>query len=263
MNGFPKGETMTRGKRFEQLKEAIDRLGFATMKELADVVDISEATVRRDIGILDAEGAVKKVSGGVVSLKRGILLEPSLRARSTMNIHEKERIANAALKYVQDGDNIILDAGTTCLALAHQLDNSNDLTVVTYDMQTAAALARFPGINIILAGGILRRNHGSFYGYFTENVFREIHANRAFLSCDSLSLERGIMSYTSDDINVKRQMIKSSDEVILLCDHSKFEVKTFISIAPATAVTRIITGYETPSPTIDGLRNRDIEVEVV
>ncbi len=254
---------MPRADRLERLKEAIDRLGFATMKDLVNAVNISEATVRRDIGILDAEGVVKKVSGGVVSVSRGIMLEPSMRARSTMNVHEKERIANAALKYIKDGQNIILDAGTTVLGLAHQLGSAKNLTVVTYDMQTASALARYPDMTIILAGGILRRNFGSFYGYFTEGVFREIHADIAFLSCDSLSLDRGIMSYTADDVNVKRQIIQSSEEVILLCDHSKFEVKTFINIAPVSDATRIITGYETAPSTIENLRTIGVEVEVV
>ena len=254
---------MVRVGRLENMREIVDRLGFATVKELSDTMGISEATVRRDISLLDGEGVLKKVSGGVMSLSRSVAIEPSLNARSSMNIEEKERIATAALKYVHDNEHIILDAGTTALTLARMLGEVKNLTAITYDMQIAAELSRFPDISLIMAGGVLRRNFGSFYGSFTESVFREIHVERAFIGCDALSPEFGIMSYTADDIGVKRQIIKSAGEVILLCDHTKLEVKTFMSIAPVSAISRIIIGKEISKELEDELTNCGVEVETV
>lgn len=254
---------MTRINRLESMKEIVDRLGFATVKELADAIGTSEATVRRDICMLDENGTLKKVPGGVMSLSRSVAIEPSLHARSSMNTDEKERIARAALNYVHDNEHIILDAGTTVLTLARLLGDVNNLTAITYDMQIAAELSRFPEVSLIMAGGMLRRNFGSFYGYFTESVFREIHAERAFIACDALSPELGIMSYTTDDIGVKRQIIKSASEIILLCDHSKLDVKTFMSIAPISAVSRIIIGKEISDQSREALENCGVTLEIV
>jgi len=245
------------------MREIVDRLGFATVKELSDAIGASEATIRRDIGLLDSNGTLKKVPGGVMSLSRSVAIEPSLQIRSSMNTEEKERIAKAALKYVNDNEHIILDAGTTVLTFARLLGDIKNLTAITYDMQIAAELSRFSDTSLILAGGVLRRNFGSFYGYFTESVFREIHAERAFIACDALSPEFGIMSYTTDDVGVKRQIIKSANEIILLCDHSKLNVKTFMSIAPVSAISRIIIGKEICKESADALANCGVEVEVV
>jgi DeoR/GlpR family transcriptional regulator of sugar metabolism len=247
----------------EQVRDIVDRAGFSTVKELAQTIGTSEATIRRDITLLDNGGTLKKVPGGVMSVSRSVAIEPSLHARSSMNTEEKERMSRAALKYINDNEHIILDAGTTVLTLAHMLGDLKNLTVITYDMQIAAEISRFPDVSLILAGGLLRRNFGSFYGYFTENMLKEIHAERAFISCDALSPELGIMSYTADDIGVKRQIIKSSSEIILLCDHSKLDVKTFMSIAPISAVSRIIIGKEARPESVAMLRDSGVEVELV
>lgn len=254
---------MDRNTRLNKLKSYVDKQGFVTIKEVADAIGISEATVRRDVSILDEYGDLKKVSGGVISLSQNIAKEPSLVVKSMTNIEEKERIARAALKYVNDNDQIILDAGTTTLALAQFLDTFNRLTVATYDMQIAAVLSRFTGTEVVLAGGVLRRNYGSFYGCFTENTFREIHVSRAFMGCDAVSVDNGIMSYTCDDIGVKRQIIKSADEVILLCDHSKINLKTFMSVAPIGIVSRIISGRELSDKDASEIENAGITLELV
>lgn len=255
---------MVRSERLERTKEIVNQLGFATIRELADSTGASEATVRRDITQLDIDGAVKKVSGGVKSLLwNGVPIEPSLLVKSSMNVEEKQRIAHAALKYIHEHEHIILDAGSTTLALARMLGKFNDLTAITYDMLIASELSYFESIKLILAGGVLRRNHNSFYGYFTENVFREIHAECAFIGCDALSVEHGIMSYTTDDVEVKRQIIRSASKVILLCDHSKLELETFMSIAPISSIHRIITGSEISDKAFDALKNCDIPLEIV
>ena len=254
---------MARINRLESIRETVDRLGFATVKELSDTVGASEATIRRDIIRLDHSGILKKVPGGVMSLSRSVAIEPSLHARSSMNTEEKERIAQAALQYVHDNEHIILDAGTTVLTLARLLGNVKNLTAITYDMQIAAELSRFPDVSLIMAGGVLRKNFGSFYGYFTESVFREIHAEKAFIACDALSPEFGIMSYTTDDIGVKRQIIKSAGETILLCDHSKLDIKTFMSIAPLSAISKIIIGKELSDESKKALESSGATLEIV
>ena len=252
--------------RMQQIVAFVDQKEFVTIKELADKVGISQATIRRDIAKLDEDGQVKKVQGGVVSVRRNRSQEPALRTKKVSNTEEKERIAEAALRYIKNGEHVIFDSGTTLLTLAKKLKELNDLadlTVITYDMLIAFELAQRSNIDLLLAGGILRKNFYSFYGYFTENMFSEMHVNKAFFSCDALDLAQGIMSYSIDDISVKRSIIDSADEIILLCDHSKLDIKIFINICALNAIDRIIIGHEADPATLAKLRESGIEVEVV
>ena len=249
--------------RMQQIISFVNEKEFVTIKELADHIGISQATIRRDIARLDEDGQVKKVPRGVVSIKRSSFQEPALRTKKGSNTEEKERITDAALQYIHDGEHVIFDSGTTLLTLAKKMNNVKDLTVITYDMLIAFELAQFPSINLLMAGGILRKNFYSFYGYFTENMFSEMHVNKAFISCDALDTRLGIMSYSIDDITVKRCILESADEVILLCDHSKLDIKIFINVAPLSAVDRIIIGKEADPAIIAKLRENGVAVEVV
>lgn len=255
---------MVRNERIDKVKEIVDQQGFITIKDLAEAVGISEATIRRDICNLDENGIVKKVAGGVVSLSRTVAIEPTLLAKSATNVEEKERIARAALKYISNNEHIILDSGTTLLALARLLNTDDKrITAITYDLQIISELSRFQNVESIMAGGVLRRNYGSFYGYYTENFFKEIHVEKTFLGCDAVSVNCGITSYTVDDVSVKRQIIASADEVILLCDHSKINIDTFMRVAPITSVSRIITGHEVSDKDVADIESCGINVEIV
>lgn len=249
--------------RMQRIITLVNKKEFITIKELADEIGISQATIRRDIARLDEEGHVKKVQGGVVSVNRNGFQEPALRTRKISNTEEKERIAEAAMKYIGDGEHVIFDSGTTLLTLAKKIKGVKDLTVITYDMLIAFELAQHPSIELLMAGGIMRKNFYSFYGYFTENMFSEMHVNKAFISCDALDIYQGIMSYNIDDITVKRCIIESADEVILLCDHSKLNIKTFINICPLSSVNRMIIGKEADPAIIAKLRENNIEIEMV
>lgn len=153
-------------------------------------------------------------------------------------------MAEAARKYIGDNEYVVFDAGTTIRELAKRIRGDRRLTAVTYDLLTAVELAKRPQMELLMIGGFLRKTYYSTYGFFAENMLRKFRADKAFLSADAIDMEQGIMSYTPDDIQIKQLIVESAAEVILMCDHSKFDTKAFLNICDLKKVSRVITGRE-------------------
>lgn len=232
--------------------------------KLIERVGASPATIRRDINELVKLGRIEKVRGGVMSCRRKANLEPSYLAKGRMNYEEKKRISKRAAELVEHSSNIILDSGSTCLELAKILSGRNGLSVVTNDLLIASEFAANGSNNsVIFAGGIIRRDYYASYGSFCEDILRQIHVQKAFMGADAIDIKRGLMSYTPDDVRVKQIMLEISDEVILLCDHTKFDDFAYISIGPLSKVNKIITGSELPKEKLNQLNEIGVEVELV
>lgn len=232
--------------------------------KLIEKIGASPATIRRDINELVKLGRIEKVRGGVMSCRRKANAEPSYLAKGRMNYEEKKRICKRAAEFVDHSSNIILDSGSTCLELAKLLSGRSGLSVVTNDLLIASEFAANGSNNsVIFAGGIIRRDYYASYGSFCEDILRQIHVQKAFMGADAIDIKRGLMSYTPDDVRVKQIMLEISDEVILLCDHTKFDDFAYISIGPLNKVDRIITGRELPKSKLSQLSDIGVEVELV
>lgn len=251
-------------ERMELIVEIANQHEIITVEELIKKVGCSKATIRRDINKLSDSGRIKKTHGGIMSMSMGsTLVEPSLRIKSSLHMDEKRRIATAALKYIKENEYIILDSGTTVLELAKLLDDTMPVTVVTADLLIAMEIAKRQAINLILLGGVLRKNYYSLFGYFAEDMLKNINANKAFVTVDSIDIQQGLMNYSSDDVALKKLIVNSCHEVVLLADHSKFEVRSFLKICEISKVHRVITGRETQESHLNRLREMGIAVETV
>lgn len=251
-------------ERMELIVEIVNRQEIITVEDLLREVGCSKATIRRDINRLAEVGKIKKTHGGIMSASMSAsLVEPSLRVKSISHIEEKRRIAAAAVKYVKEHEFIILDSGTSVLEMAKLLDDSVPLTVVTADLLIAMEIAKRQSIDLMVLGGMLRRNHYSLCGYFAEGMLQGIKASKAFVTVDSIDVKQGLMNFSSDDITLKKLIVETCDEVILLADHSKFEVRSFLKIVDIAAIDRIITGVETDETYLNRLREAGVAVETV
>ncbi len=256
-------EYMIKEERKNRILELAESHEIISIDDIAQALEVSKATVRRDIDELDAEGSVEKTRGGIMSVNHKLRIEPSLRMRSSMNVEEKARMAEAARKYIGDNEYVVFDAGTTIRELAKRIRGDRRLTAVTYDLLTAVELAKRPQMELLMIGGFLRKTYYSTYGFFAENILRKFRADKAFLSADAIDMEQGIMSYTPDDIQIKRLIVESAAEVILMCDHSKFDTKAFLNICDLKKVSRVITGRELSGDIVERLCAMGIEVEQV
>ena len=220
--------------------------GIMTLEELAEYLHVSMATVRRDVDELASRGVLQKTRGGVIlQAREAASLDPTYAMRLSVNMDEKNRIARAASAYIYEGDNI------------------NHLGIITYDLYVALELVNKEYVDLLMIGGVFRRQYFGFHGYFAENAIRQMYAKVAFIGADAVNLQGGIMSHNQNDVPLKQSMIENSQKTILLCDHTKFGSYAFMHVAPLEKFDIVITGRELDEKYVSALREKGIGVELV
>lgn len=238
---------MLRAERQKRLVEIINEKGIVTIEELVEKANSSIATIRRDINDMDQNHLIEKIRGGARAITPSSPYEPSFSAKSQINADEKKRIAAEALKHISSGERIILDSGTTTFEVARLLSAFHDLTIVTNDIRIAAEINTNSDNNLIFVGGTVRKGFCSTYGFFAENMLKNITVDKIFLSVDAIDARYGIMSYTMDDVGLKDIGMRNAKESYLLCDHSKFSSHALFTVGMMDNVTTIISGAELDS----------------
>ena len=185
-----------------------------------------------------------------------------MQEKQKQNFREKERIAAAALKMVEDGQCIILDSGTTTTAIAKGLKRFSQLTVITNAVNIAAELAG-TDFEVILVGGSLRKNSFSLVGPLAEDNLQEMHADILFLGVDGFDLEVGITTPNFLESRVNRAMVKAAQTVVAVCDSSKFNRRSLSRIVPPSAIHYVITDCKLPNDIAEALRLQNINLTLV
>ena len=166
-------------ERQQQILDLARRDGRVEHQELAESLDVTPETVRRDLTVLERRGLVRRTHGGAIPVER-LGFEPAVPDREGRMAGQKERIAKAALDEVPDGGAVLLDAGTTTVRLAELLPNDRELTVVTHALPVATVLATRPNVTLHLLGGTVRGRTLAAVGAWTEQAMRDIYADVAF-----------------------------------------------------------------------------------
>lgn len=251
---------MIRAERFHMITELADQNGdgIMTLEELAEYLHVSMATVRRDVDELASRGVLQKTRGGVIlQAREAASLDPTYAMRLSVNMDEKNRIARAASAYIYEGDNIMFDSGSTVLELAKELPVRNHLGIITYDLYVALELVNKEYVDLLMIGGVFRRQYFGFHGYFAENAPSARCMPRWRSSVpDAVNLQGGIMSHNQNDVPLKQSMIENSQKTILLCDHTKFGSYAFMHVAPLEKFDIVITGRELDEKYVSALREK-------
>lgn len=226
--------------------------GFATVAALAQEFHVSEMTIRRDLVELEKQRALQRTYGGATVYDPSFF-EVSLQAKATQFVEEKRRIGKAAGDLVQDGDIVILDAGSTTMLVAKFLKTKR-ITVVTNALNIAADLSDCPEIQIYVAGGHLRQGVLAIIGPDTAAFFENIRADKMFMGAEGIDVRGGIMVPEFSEAHTKRAMANAAKELIVVADHTKIGRSTLSTIVPLTKVTTVITGREAESAQLDELR---------
>ncbi|MEX2415058.1 MAG: DeoR/GlpR family DNA-binding transcription regulator [Paenibacillaceae bacterium] len=228
---------------------------------LAEELNVSTETIRRDLDRLEKDGKLKKVYGGAVKARLDTWELPFIQ-RAQINAAEKRAIAALAASLVNYGETIMIDNGTTTLELLRCLRERDDITIVTHSVPTLLlAMEIFKG-RIIFVGGQLNVLQQSFAGPLTEMMLQQIKVNKAFISVGGISLNDGITDYDLNEASISRRMIGRSEEAIVLADYSKFGKTTFAKISSIKEVSMIITDCGCPSEWIQNLTEQEIEILV-
>lgn len=176
---------MIAAQRRARIVELVNRRGILSVEELSRQVGASLMTIRRDLTLLDGQGVLRRTHGGAVALAAP--RDVPFRRRERLELQAKAAIGRAAAALVQPGETILLDAGTTVLAMAHRLRSVRNLTVVTNSVQVLAELWHRPEIRVVALGGLARHGSGSLTGPLAEKALEEIRVDRAFLGTTGIT----------------------------------------------------------------------------
>jgi DeoR/GlpR family transcriptional regulator of sugar metabolism len=256
---------MLQAERRSEILEILREEGRVTVPELCERFHVSEMTIRRDLRDLDREGMLRRVHGGAIySLGRSY--EPPYQLRSTDSTEAKQAIGRAAAEMIFDGDSIALDIGTTTIEIARSICDKRNLTIVTAGLPIAFEIASTLSLNsdvrLILTGGIVRPGELSMIGHLAHHVYREFHVDKAFIGIGGLTLEAGLTEYNLEDALVKRPLLGSANQVIVVADGSKFGRTTFVTVGPLSAVDMVITDETAPNDMVQALQDMGIQVIV-
>ncbi|MEK4236315.1 DeoR/GlpR family DNA-binding transcription regulator [Paenibacillus sp. FSL H7-0714] len=247
--------------RYERIVELVNERGSIRVSELSTLCQVTEETIRRDLDRLEKAGRLLRSHGGAVSL-RDRQPETPYAEREIMNAAEKQQIAREAVMMIKPGDRILLDASTTAWYMASHLPDM-PLTVLTNSIRVAAELSGKERIDVISTGGQLSRRSMSFVGHLAERSLELYHVDKMFFSCKGFHLERGASETNELQAMVKRKMISIAEQVILLCDSSKFGIQAFTHVATTSELDVVITDYSPATEQLKQLQELNIAITTV
>ncbi|MEU2793074.1 MULTISPECIES: DeoR/GlpR family DNA-binding transcription regulator [unclassified Streptomyces] len=257
---------MFAAERRQLILEMVRANGAVSLRELARVVQTSEVTVRRDVRALEAEGLLDRRHGGAV-LPGGFARESGFPQKSHLATAEKTAIADLAAGFVEEGEAIVVGAGTTTQELARRLARVPGLTVVTNSLLVAQALAHANRVEVVMTGGTLRGSNYALVGSGAEQSLQGLRVSRAFLSGSGLTAERGLSTSNMLSASVDRALVQAAAEVVVLADHTKLGTDTMFQTVPTDVITRLVTdeppGHDDRAATeLQALADQGVQIAV-
>jgi len=227
-------------ERHRAIVERVATGGRASVVDLAEALDVTPETIRRDLSILERQGMVRRVHGGAIPVRRPGF-QPTVDSRSAVHVEEKNRIAETALDEIPQAGAIIVDSGTTTGRLLALLPADRQLTVVTNSVQHAIALANRENITCMLLGGRVRGRTLACVDSWAINSLRGITADVAIVGTDGVSVERGLTTPDLIEAEIKTAMLKAARRTVVLADHTKFGTDHFAAFAALDDIDVIIS----------------------
>ncbi len=251
---------MLANERRMKILELIQEDGSARVKNLSDMFNVTEPTIRQDLEKLEAEGHVIREHGGAY-LRTMSQQVKTLSLQHTNNLEQKRKIAEKALTFIEDGDSIILDSGSTVTELAKLLDSKQNLTVITNALNIALALGTNPSCQLLVTGGEFKPPTLSLTGEKAAAFFKDAYVDKLFLATGGISPNLDLTYPGFNDLSVKKSMIESAGQTFLLADSSKFDKASFASLGKLSLVDYLITDHEITAE----MKNRinDLGVKVI
>jgi len=251
------------GQRRNRIIELLKENHSISVSDLCEILEASEATIRRDLSILENSGKLERTHGGAIyNESNRINIEDVLSSREGKFLLEKQSIAKKAFDLLENHDTIVLDAGTTTYELAYLIGQSNlHLTIVTNSMIVFKELAKNPNVELIILGGKVRTNTLASVGSAAVELMQRLFVDKAFLGTNGISLNEGFTTTDMDEAGIKRAMIQSSKQRIILADNSKFNKVYINQFAPVSMVDIIVTDEQTNKELLNEFIERyDIKV---
>ena len=243
-------QTMLVAERRELLLRRLAADGKLVARDLAAELGVSEDSVRRDLRDLAAAGLCQRVYGGAVPMSRALA---DYAARASVEPESKQRVAARAATLISPGDRVILDGGTTTLALVRALSPNLTATVITHSPTIAAALVDHPGIEILLLGGRIYKHSAVACGAATAEAAAGISADAFFLGVTGVHPEAGLTTGDAEEAAMKRTLAGRAADTYVLASTEKLGAISPYKVLGLRDVTAVITDAPPEDPTLGQL----------
>lgn len=228
------------------IKETIQEQKSVAVSDLARRFDVTEETIRRDLKVLESQGVLTRTYGGAF-IQGGAINEVDVTLRETSYVDAKRQIAAQCLQLIRNGDSIFLDSSTTALEIARAIRDMR-LTVLTNSLLIADVLSHSESLRLQVIGGVLQPQSMSFLGEAALAALAPYYVDSAFVSCRSVSLDRGITDSNEQSAAFRSDAIRRAGRVYLVADHTKFGQTSFVQICGFDALAGIVTDQPLSAP---------------
>ncbi len=237
----------------QEILETVNLRGTVSVAELAQMLDVSDQTVRRIVKPLEQRGVLKKVHGALVSKQD--MMDPPFLSRMNKNRAAKAAIADCIANLIEDGSSLAIDTGSTSGIIAQALRRKRNLSVVTNSAFIAHTLAMVEGNRVFMAGTQLRNHDGAAFDKAAFEVIENLSVEYAILSASAVHPELGFLGYDQCEVDISKAMIGISKRSILGLDHSKFEIEDNLPpmILPSLRKNDILVCDAPPGPAFQPL----------
>lgn len=227
--------------------------------ELSQLFNVSEPTIRRDINEMEEQGLLVRTHGGALALDPSEM-EPSFSDKVDRYSQEKGEIARLAASLIKDHDTVILDSGTTTMAIAKHF-HAKHVTVITNSLDVATILEDNTEVELIVTGGQMRWNTRAMVGAIAERALGAFRANLAFIGTNAFN-EKGFTTPNLIEAQTKKKMIEIADRAFIVADSSKYGKTQLCLISELGGVSGIISDEQLPAAFIAHCEQREIDVIV-
>ncbi|MBP1677308.1 MAG: alkaline phosphatase [Bacteroidetes bacterium] len=249
---------MLQNQRRDKILELIREDGHAKVTNLSRIFKVTEVTIRQDLESIEKDGFIIREHGGAY-LKDIDMNVRNFELQNKDNMAEKQLIARKALEFIQDGDTIILDSGSTTTEMAKLISGYRNLTIITNALNIAIILGAQTGINVVVTGGEFKAPTISLTGQKAADFFQNLHVDKLFLATAGIALKSGLTYPGISDICVKRAMIESADVTYLVADSTKIGKSSFASLGALSLIDYLITDSKIKPDDIEWLKSHDVQ----
>ena len=249
-------------KRRKTIIQELEEEGAVKTVELSERLGVSSMTIRRDLSYLAEEGIVSITHGGA-TLNKGALKEHGMLYKEEVYSEEKRRIGEFCYNFVNEGDAVFLDTGSTVKIIAEVIADKKNISVVSHSLLVQQVLTESPGIKLISAPGVFREKTMGFLGQMTCDFVAGFKFDTLFLGVEGVDLEHGVTVPDIVDGETKRALVRQAKRVVVVADYSKIGSSYFMTIAPLDRIDTLVTNKEADPELIERIREQGVEVFLV
>ncbi|MFI1989044.1 DeoR/GlpR family DNA-binding transcription regulator [Actinoplanes sp. NPDC020271] len=248
---------MLAAERRDVLLSRLRTDGKVIAKDLALALGVTDDMIRRDLRELAAAGLCQRVYGGALPVSPAVA---DYATRTTLAVSSKERVARAAAALIRPGHTVLLDGGTTALAVASALPPDLTATIVTHSPTVAAALVTHPSVDVYVLGGRLFKHSAVTCGAATAEAARTITADLFLLGVTGVHEQAGLTTGDADEAAMKRTLASRAAETYVLASAEKVGTASPFTVLPPAAVTAVVTDADPAHPTVQALRRAQVTI---